>query len=1289
MSAQGPPPRDVDTGATTEEVELAEVLESYLAQLEAGRPADPEGLIAAHPELARPLRACLKVMHLAQGLDESGKLPAGPLPVDPDTFGTVPPSGSSALAALWPGADRPPRVLLPEPPEDDSPIVRTHSDALFDSLGGAAGRYQVLGEIARGGMGIVLKARDTDLGRDLALKVLLDRHRDDQDVIRRFVEEAQIGGQLQHPGIVPVHELGSLADLRPFFAMRLVKGRTLAALLAERPDRAGRDSPAFGRGPAGTRRVAAGRAGRGSPDPAPPATEGLTPAHDDLPRFLSIFEVVCQTMAYAHARRVIHRDLKPANVMAGSFGEVQVMDWGLAKVLPEGGIADEAKAMAKEETAVLTVRSGSAGSGSESQAGSVLGTPAYMAPEQARGDVEQIDERADVFGLGAILCEILTGRPPYVGSTRDEIRDKAARGDQADALDRLAACGADRELIDLARHCLAAQPENRPRNAGDVSRRLTAYLAGVQDRLKAAELARVEAQTRADEAQARARIERSRRRRTVALAASVLITAGLAGGGWAYLTRQRTARQMATTRVVTDALAEAERLRGQAQSAALGELTRWTDALGAARRARDLLAEGEADDSLRGRVTTALVELEREQAAARQRAAEVERDRMLLGQLETIRESRSEHWDPKQTDAEYAAAFRGFGIDLDQLDPTESGKRIAQRSAPVELALYLDDWASQRRKARDKLDDASWRRLLAAAQAADPDPWRVALRDQIGRDDREGLRRLAADQKTLEGLAASTLELFASALNDQGDRDRAEEVLRRAWRQAPGDIWVNYDLGTVRWTGDNRARPEEAARFLSVAVAIRPRSHVAHNSLGVALGDQGKPDEAIAEYRTALGLNPDHFEAHINLGDQLREQGKLDEAIAECREALRLKPDSPEAHSNLGAALNDQGKPEEAIAECREALRLKPDFSNAHNNLGLALFNQGQLSEAIAAYREAVRLKPDHAYAHNNLGSALLKAGKLDESIAEYRTAIRLKPGVTGMHSNLANALYNQRKVSEAVTEWREALRLNPDKPEVHYDLGVVLSDQGKLDEAIAEYRTALRLKPDYAGAHCNLGGALRGQGRFVEALAEFKRGHELGSKNPNWHFPSAEWVRDTERMVELDRKLPAILAGEARPSDALETRGFAQLCYEKKFHGASARFWAEAFQGQPKLAEDMEAQNRYNAACAAASAGSGQGKDDPPLDDAAKTRWRNQAIDWLKADLAAWSKVLESGPPQARPAVLQTLQHWKADTDLAGLRDEAPLAKLPADQQKACRALWAEVEALLAKANAGAGTAK
>ena len=193
-------------------------------------------------------------------------------------------------------------------------------------------------------------------------------------------------------------------------------------------------------------------------------------------------------MAYAHARGVIHRDLKPQNVMVGSFGEVQVMDWGLAKVMRTASLIDERTPEPERETTVTTARSVS--ETYASSAGSVMGTPAYMPPEQASGDVAALDERSDVFALGAILCEILTGRPPYSGRTLAEIHRKAALGDLKETLDRLASCDADADLLELARRCLAREAKDRHRDAGEVAAAMTAYLAGVQERLRTTELAR-------------------------------------------------------------------------------------------------------------------------------------------------------------------------------------------------------------------------------------------------------------------------------------------------------------------------------------------------------------------------------------------------------------------------------------------------------------------------------------------------------------------------------------------------------------------------------------------------------------------------------------------------------------------------------------------------------------------------------------------------------------------------------------------------------------------------------
>jgi serine/threonine protein kinase len=246
----------------------------------------------------------------------------------------------------------------------DKAIKRLRAGAEDPDLAGT--RYRLLERIARGGMGVVYAAEDEKLERRVALKVL-DVPGTDGDLANRLMREARVLARLEHPGIVPVHDVGTLADGRVFYTMKFVEGQRLDKFI-----------------------------------------EGVESVQDRLRLFLRI----CEAVAFAHARGVLHRDLKPANVMVGPFGEVLVMDWGLAKILrTETAIADPAadpEATILEKPKQTGRESDSTKSSVITGHGTVMGTPGYMSPEQARGEVEMLDARSDIFSLGALLRFILT-----------------------------------------------------------------------------------------------------------------------------------------------------------------------------------------------------------------------------------------------------------------------------------------------------------------------------------------------------------------------------------------------------------------------------------------------------------------------------------------------------------------------------------------------------------------------------------------------------------------------------------------------------------------------------------------------------------------------------------------------------------------------------------------------------------------------------------------------------------------------------------------------------------------
>jgi tetratricopeptide (TPR) repeat protein len=1258
-------------------------------------------------------------------------------------------------------------VLLPEAEAKSDRFVGPRPDVM-PRKSGTGDRYQLFGEIARGGMGAVLRGRDLDLGRNLAVKVLLERHAHLPEVARRFVEEAQIGGQLQHPGVVPVYDIGRFGD-RPFFTMKLVEGMTLAAILSER------EQPT-----------------------------------DDRPRLLSIALQVAQAVAYAHAKGVVHRDLKPANIMVGAFGEVQVMDWGLAKVLAEGDVADEDQAARQQqpekETTIRTARSGPVGTlGRETEVGSILGTPAYMPPEQAQGDIARLDRRADVFGLGAILCEVLTGLPPYVGPSIEEVQRKAASGDLVDAHARLDGCGAHQDLIVLTKWCLAPEAINRPRDAQGVADGLSEYLNGVQERLQATERERTVALVRARE-------ERKRRKVQLALAAALV---GLLVGGGAFAFWRNEQAQAGRERDARNAEAVAALLR---QSEVALQTNNAAKAAVALEAAKKRFAEGGAQEHA-------------EQLGRLEADLALVRDLDAVDQFRwTLVEDKFPH--PAVVATRTQTAFRRFGADPYAVPVEEAAARVSTSVASARVVAALDRLLRHEKS-------AVVRTLL---RRVDADPYRDAVRDAILADNGAKVVELAGRKAALDQSPG-----FVAFLGESGDIpvERRRQLLQAAVGRRPEDLGLLMTLGYTYRT-EQEVGSNECRCWFQAAVAAAPANAAAHNSLGLTLKARGQLDEAIASWKQAIALDPKFAMARVNLGNVLRAQGEVDAAIACYQEALELDPKFAGAHTGLGLTLYDKGQVDAAIACYQTALEFDPKFVGAYVNLGTALKNKGQVDAAIACYEKAIELAPKLAVAHSGLGNArrakgqidaaiacyekaielapkvaqtyinlggalagkgqvdaaiacvqkaleldpkdaefhyslgvaLARKGQLDAAIACYQKAIYLDPKLARAHNNLGSALAGKGQVDAAIACFRRAVTLDPKVAGVHTNLGGVLARKGQLDAAIACYRKAIDLAPKLARAHNNLGGALADKGQVDAAIACFQKALELDPKDAEAHYslgaalhgkgqvdaaiacyqkaidldpklarahnnlgsalarkgqmdaaiacfrravtldPKVAGVHTNlgtalarkgqldaaiacyENALAIDRnyararvqlakakqlvviwdKLAAFRNGTYTPATPSEYLDLARWCQVNKLHHTAAGLYAAAF-ADLRLADDLKLAHRYGAACHAALAAAGQGVDAAKLDEKDRTRLRQQALAWLRADLAQWAKRLETGKTAARGAVQSALRHWQQDRDLAGIRDAAALATLPAAEQKACTQLWADVAALLKKA--------
>jgi serine/threonine-protein kinase len=705
----------------------------------------------------------------------------------------------------------------------------------------------------------------------------------------RFRTEAESAARLQHPHIVQVHETGE-HEGRPFLVMELIEGGSLAQNLATAPLEA--------------RRAA------------------------------ELLEKLARAIQYAHERGVIHRDLKPANVLLGPDGTPKVTDFGLARRLDDQGWPDEVPPAARTQT------------------GQVLGTPSYMAPEQAAGKGKDVGPAADVYALGAVLYECLTGRPPFRGTSPLETLLQVMRDDPVPP--RKLQPGIPRDIETVCLKCLHKDPSRRYASARELSLDLGCFQDGRP--VKARPVGMVE------------QVVKWARRRpgAAAVLTAAVVLAGLTAGSGLWLQGQATAQRQA--QALRQAKARHAMENALEQAPKMWRQSRWDEAgdLLAMVLAEPLVTDANSDE-------------------LRQRVQQAQADQALARKLEDVSlhaaTERMGHVDLEPAARGYRKVFEEAGLRVDG-NVGETAAQIRRSAIREQFVAALEDWALV------STSDAPLRaRLLQLARQADPgSQWRDRLRNPELWTDRSALRRLAGEAP-LTDLSPQALHLLGGLMHDQGLN--AEPLFRAAVERDPSNFWFNYRLGIHLYS---RNSPGEGAGFLQTAAALRPLS-VVLTDLGICLREAGLNAESIAAYRRAIQHDGNNRLAFLFLGGALRRTGYPGEAIVAHRRAIEIAPRDFLGYVQLGYDLRVLGRGAEELEAFGKVVELNPKHSTARYEMGVVLQSLRRTDEAIVQLREATKLAPGLTMAWEALAEALLQSGRFAEARAATQKCLELPPG--------------------------------------------------------------------------------------------------------------------------------------------------------------------------------------------------------------------------------------------------------------------------------------------------------
>lgn len=979
-------------------------------------------------------------------------------------------------------------------------------------------RFRILRPHAKGGLGEVLVAEDGELKREVALKQIQNRYADDPDSRSRFVLEAELTGGLEHPGIVPVYGLGQYADGRPFYAMRFIRGDSLKDAI-ERFHHLGRSHH---RPP---------RSGAGSETQAARDTEKADFTGMDFRGLLQRFIDVCNALQYAHSRGVLHRDLKPGNIMLGKFGETLVVDWGLAKAVGRSINASD-----KDNEATLRPSSGS--STANTQVGSVIGTPAYMSPEQAAGKLDELGPGSDVYSLGATLYSVLTGRPPFMDGDMASLLRRVQNGDFPRPCEVVANVPAALQAVCLK--AMARRSTDRYASPRALADDLERFLADEP----------VVAFAEPVSVRVRRWVRKHQTLATTAITLVMVSTMGLfafsviVGGKNQQLAQLNASLQNANTELSQSNQREHEaRVLSESNERSAREQSQF--ALSVMTSVIEDIQKGLARVSGSGEVRrrllkTSLAKLN-EVATRYVEQASVDHNTVLAlhamgdvvlqfgaedaGPNSHRNNDSTSLTDEQQTTVELANTFYQRAFDLASklvaANPNDAG---SQRDLATSY-LAIGDIRFQRGQVAEAQE--SYRRSLEIGlELIARDPSDSQAQNVVGTAHSQiGGTQLRAGQVTeAKGSIQNTLKIF----KDLATRDPSDAQLQRNVSHSHRKLGdVELRLGQV---AEALASYQEALASAKNLLTLDPgdarvQRDVAnsHESIGIIQLRSGQVAEAITSHQLALGIrqqqaaaDPSDTWLQRDVASSCEHVGDAQLQAGNVTEALQAYHNSLEITENLAAA-----DPSDAMA--------KRDVFVSHKKIGDIQERAGQLEESLKSYQRCleisqqlavanpgdVQIKRDLATTYDLLADVLLKADQAAAALLIFQKALeeRKKLAATDIFDaevqrELSGSYYRVASVHLQYGHPENSLELFQKGLEVALKLAAADPTDAQAQRDLADWYTGL-------------GDAQRKLLQTTEALASYDKGLQISQKlaeaNPSDSLAQNRLSVSYERLANLE----------------------------------------------------------------------------------------------------------------------------------------------------------------------------